>query len=289
MSTSASSRERLGGIRFGRIAVRGLLLLILGIPVTGLRAQQTESGPGDIEPLDITCLDTFESGRAEELIRICISKHGNLVRFESPAGFEHIRNGLYYEGYVLCSDAGTTLNGWDNGQNGGRFDDGTVSQPGGPGTLPIIVTRNTLDGLFQLTQTFTWDPANNQVFIEMQVENVSGAKQFDVDLMRLVDLDVGNNVTGGTNEGGTTLDSVFAWNDFGSLTGTLAPQALRLSAATRKTAHFANLTLLAGDVACAPSTIVPPTTGDINGRVTYNLGTIPKNGTKTVTFTYRRF
>jgi hypothetical protein len=271
------------------IALLGILLSTIGTPLD-LRAQQTEAGSGGgIEPLNTQCLATFASGAAEELIRLCISKHGNLVKFESPAGFEHIRNGDFFEGYILCSDTGATRNGFDVGGNEGGFDDGTVDQPGGPGTLPIIVTRNSLDGRFQLVQSFTWDPTSDQVFIEMQVKNVSGVKQFNVDVMRMADLDIGENVTGDfNNEWGTTLDSVFAWNDFGSLTGTSAPQALRISAATRKTAHFASVTPI-GHAVCSAGNIVSPTNGDFGGRVTYNLGNIAKNGTKTVTFTYRRY
>jgi hypothetical protein len=275
-------------IRFGKIALLGILIFI-GTPL-GLRAQQSEAAAsGGIEPLDKSCLATFVAGAAEELVRICISKHGNLMKFESPASFEHIRNGDFLEGYVLCSDDTATQDGFDLGEFETGFDDGTVSQPGGPGTLPITVTRNTLDGRFQLIQTFTWDPTSNQVFIAMQVKNVSGVKQFGVDLIRMADLDIGENVTGNfENEWGTTLDSVFAWNDFGSLTGTSAPQAVRIGAATRKTAHLAQVTGN-DDASCSTTGVASPTTGDFGGRVTYNLGNIAKNGTKTVTFTYRRY
>jgi hypothetical protein len=58
---------------------------------------------------------------------------------------------------LLCKQG--TLIGFDDGSSEGGFNDGTVSQPGGPGTLPFIVTRNTLDGLFQLRQTINWNPA----------------------------------------------------------------------------------------------------------------------------------
>jgi hypothetical protein len=288
MSTSASSRERRCGTRSEFVAALTVLLLVLGLPV-GLRAQQSQAGSsGAIEPLDSSCLATFVSGTAEELVRICISKHGNLIKFESPAGFEHIRNGDFDEGYILCRDF-TNQVAFDIGDNESGFDDGTVSQPGGPGTLPITVTRNSLDGLFRLTQTFTWDPGSNQVFIEMRVKNVSGAKQFGVGVIRMADFDIGENVTGlFENEWAQTLDSVFAWNDFGSLTGTTAPQALRLSAVTRKTFHFPEVVLV-GENSCAPSLEPTPDHDDFAGRMSYSVGTIAQNATKTVRFAYRRY
>jgi hypothetical protein len=264
------------------------LVLTMSAPVV-LQAQEPQGGAaGGLEPLDTPCQATFVSGAAEELVRICISKHGNLIKFESPAGFEHVRNGDLQEGYILCRDF-TTPVGFDIGNLEDGFNDGTVSQPGGPGTLPITVTRTSLDGLFQLTQTFTWDPTFNRVFIQMRVKNVSSAKQFGVTLIRMADFDIGENVTGTfDNEWAQTLDSVFAWNDFGSLTGTAAPQGLRLSAVTRKTFHGPEITAV-GDASCAPILVPTPTNDDLAGRMNYSLGTIARNATKTVVFAYRRY
>jgi hypothetical protein len=249
-------------------------------------AQGVNSSASGFEPLNAQCLATFENGSGADRIRICISKHGNLMRLESPAGVEHIRNGDFLEGYVLCTDATTNEVGYDLGPNEAGFDDGTVSQPGGGGTLPLIVTRNSLDGRFQLIQTFTWDPASLRVKIEMQVKNVSGVKQFNVDLRRLVDLDIGENVTGlFENNWGESLESVFAWNDVGQ--GTTAPQGVSLTAASPKTPHFTTVAFI--DLGCVSlSPQITPTFGDFAGVVTYNIGNIPANQTKTVSYVYER-
>jgi hypothetical protein len=263
-----------------------LAMVALGPRVAS--AQGLNSSSSGIEPLNTQCLATFESGSGADRIRICISKHGNLMRLESPAGVEHIRNGTFLEGYVLCTDATATEVGFDLGFEEDGFDDGTVNQPGGPGTLPVIVTRNSLDGRFQLIQTFTWDPANLRVRIEMQVKNVSGVKQFSVDLRREVDLDIGQNVTGTfDNNWGESLESIFAWNDAGP--GTSAPQGVSLTAASPKTPHFTEVASKP-EAGCFSTSGVPtPTTGDLLGIVTYNIGNIPANQTKTVSYVYERF
>jgi hypothetical protein len=264
------------------------LLVAAGLSPRAVHAQRLNESAGGIEPLNTQCLDTFASGSGDEKFRICISKHGNLMRLESPAGVEHIRNGGFLEGYFLCTDATATEVGFDIGLAEDGFDEGTVSQPGGAGTLPMIVTRNSLDGRFQLIQTFTWDPANLRVKIEVQITNVSGVKQFDVDLRRIVDLDIGAIVTGHfTNNWGESLESVFAWNDVG--TGTLAPQGVSLTATSPKTPHFTQVVNF-GDVGCVSTSAEPtPTTGDFVGIVTYNIGNIPANKTKTVSYVYERF
>jgi hypothetical protein len=243
-------------------------------------------------PLNIQCRATFVSGSGADLIRFCVSKHGNLMRLESPAGIEHIRNGSFNEGYVLCTDGTATEVGFDIGDQEDGFDDGTVNQPGGGGTLPVVVTRNSLDGRFRLIQTFTWDPADLRVKIEMQVRNVSGEKQFNVDLRRVVDLDIAGNVTATfTNNWGESLESVFAWNNLGLVGGGDDPfqQGVSLTAASPKTPHFTEVSNSLETGCFSIGGVPSPNLGDFVGVVTYNIGNIPANQTKTVTYVYEKF
>jgi hypothetical protein len=257
-----------------------------------LGAQLPNLSEGPPVPLNTQCRATFASGSGADLIRFCVSKHGNLMRLESPAGIEHIRNGSFNEGYVLCTDGTATRVGFDVGDAEEGFDDGSVSQPGGDGALPLIVRRNSLDGRFQLIQTFTWDPANLRVKIQMQVKNVSGVKQFDVDLRRVVDLDIAGNVTGTfANSWGESLESVFAWNNLSLVGGGDDPfqQGVSLTAASPKTPHVTAVSPFIENGCVTGITVTTPATGDFVGVVTYNIGNVPANQTKTVTYVYERF
>jgi hypothetical protein len=268
------------------------LTVTAGLTPQILVAQLPNRSEGPPVPLNTQCRATFASGSGADLIRFCVSKHGNVMRLESPAGIEHVRNGSFNEGYVLCTDGTATRVGFDIGDFEDGFDDGTVSQPGGGGTLPLIVRRNSLDGRFQLIQTFTWDPANLRVKIEMKVKNVSGVKQFNVDLRRVVDLDIAGNVTATfSNQWGESLESVFAWNNLGLVGGGDDPlqQGVSLTAASPKTPHFTEVSGVIESGCFGTGGVPTPNTGDFLGVVTYNIGNIPANQTKTVTYVYERF
>jgi hypothetical protein len=249
------------------------------LPATLPGQQWPGSSDALADPDNTSCFDTFSSSASGENFRICLSRHGNLMRLESPLGFEHIRVGTFLEGYSLCQQ--NVLSGYDVGFVEVGFDNGTVSQPGGAGTLPLIVTRDTNDGLFRLIQTINWNPAEKEVTIEMQVKNVSGVQQVDVSLIRIVDFDVDGDVF---NHWAKAFNTVFAWRDafdWGS-----ASHQLNLAAATPKFFHFPDVTGF--DIDCIPSSAEQtPTFGDFVGRMTYFLGTINDNKSKRVTYIYR--
>jgi hypothetical protein len=37
-----------------------------------------------------------------ELLQFCVTVNGNITEFQSPVGFEHIREGSFGEGYGIC-------------------------------------------------------------------------------------------------------------------------------------------------------------------------------------------
>ncbi len=79
------------------------------------------------------CHTTVASGSGANLVKICVTSHGNLTLFKSPAGAEHIRVGTTYEGYLLCTPSASAIDG-ASVESG--FLEPTITQPGGPNTFP---------------------------------------------------------------------------------------------------------------------------------------------------------
>ena len=116
----------------------------------------------------------FTSGSGTTFLKICITDNGNISWFESPAGYVHLQN---REGYAVCSGGvpgnGATVHGFDANIASGGWGGPTVSQPNGSGTLPLIITRKSLDGVIQLTQTFTLNTPEREVNVKIDVKNTS--------------------------------------------------------------------------------------------------------------------
>jgi len=95
------------------------------------------------------------------------------------------------EGYAVCSGNFTEVtHGFDAGTAEGGFGAPTVSQPNGAGKLPLIITRESLDGRERLTQKFTLIPADREVQIEMTVKNISSSQLLFLGLDRYFDGDI---------------------------------------------------------------------------------------------------
>src|SRR5262249_18363379 len=107
---------------------------------------------------------------APDYMKFCVSARGNITHFESPFGLTHITGN---EGYVLCVDNDRRIGlAFDAGLAQDGWGAPTVSQPSGPGTLPLVVTRTSEDGRVQLTQTFTRNVAERGVDVKMDVKNL---------------------------------------------------------------------------------------------------------------------
>jgi hypothetical protein len=149
---------------------RAIVLLLVATCGVAL-AQQEEQLDLGVGVQSASCFSTHTSGSGTTFVKVCFSNHGNLVQFESPAGFEHIRVGSFGEGYVVCS--GTTAHGFDAGSTEAGFGAPTISQPNGANTFPLTITRTTTNGVFQLRQTFAWDTTEKDVTITMTLTNRS--------------------------------------------------------------------------------------------------------------------
>jgi hypothetical protein len=177
--------------------------------------------------------------------KIAISDRGIVAQFNSPglSGNEHIANPIR-SGYQVCYstgaggpfftsfDLGTSESGWNASV--------ITSQPNGPNTFPLEITRTTADGRVRLTRRFTGNsfvapvPAGNSLDLNgdgqacstmeecgncsnrtlhvlTTVTNLTGSTLFNLALTELVDLNVSG--TAADDRFVRTLDSVFAYED----------------------------------------------------------------------------
>jgi len=185
-----------------------LALLLVG----GVAASQNPSGGGgDISIQSTTQQASFASGSGATFLGVAVSDHGNLLSFESPQGAQSL-GGL--EGYVLCSQGGSTVHGYDWGGGESGFGSATISQPNGAGTFPLTVTRNTTDGKFQLRQVWARpDAAEKDVTVTTTLKNLSSTTINGVVLSRTGNVNAGGVGTDTGDFGTHTSDSALQWDD----------------------------------------------------------------------------
>jgi hypothetical protein len=247
---------------------------------------------------------TFGSGAT--LTKVCISNEGNIVKFESPAGFEQIGQlNTFRDGYAMCSG---NLPTWANVSEG--YDAGDVSveaglgpptviQPGGPNTLPLTIIRDSSSGTYRLTQSFAFDGLRRLITVTMKVTRLSNADCTSAGcpplrLTRAFEGDVDNN-TSANARFGRSVDSVWEWID---TTG----HGLKLSSASNPgvspitTVYTVSdygayadqgCIVFSGQVATPTDPAVTDAT-NLVGRVMYFLN-IPLGGSKTAKVVYHRF
>jgi hypothetical protein len=162
-----------------------------------------------------------ESGQGPAYFKVCVSDTGNVTRFESPLGQEHVRVGNIgldqddrgaLEGYMVCRlDESGTLGGiYDYGNyypdpadRPGVWSRGwdpphRIEQPNGPGKFPLIIYRRQVDlgfptqPRFELKQAFAVATLERELTITATLFVRGTQRQQDVRLVRLVDFDVDN-------------------------------------------------------------------------------------------------
>jgi hypothetical protein len=169
------------------------------------RLERGSGGPG-AQSLDCN-LGTFTSGSGENLFSFCVSDHGNVNLLTTPAGFRHLDpayNGFgFTEGYILCDDL---LHAYiDLGLQEFSFAGTTiVTQPGGPGTLPLTIDRDTSDGKYTLRQSYAFSTTRKALVITERVFNHDTARR-TLRIERFGDFGIDNNPADDT--GLATADS----------------------------------------------------------------------------------
>jgi hypothetical protein len=236
------------------------------------QAQVSKESDGP-ESTSCPAAQTFTFGSGPSKFAFCISNHGNIQNLEFPATFKHIS---LREGYAVCSANDTVVHGFDSGTAEDGWGPPSATQPGGPHTFPLTITRNSTDGKVQLQQTFDWDTLRKDIIITMVVKNTSAAALSNVFLARYYDGDTDND----------NSDDLYG-GDGDSIWGHDTNQrGLRLSVLSYGIKHytFVEEFLKWSPIASGPQTgrhcfafesrSVPTPPGDYIGRITYSLGTL---------------
>ncbi len=250
-------------------ATAAAILCLFALPVFA------QDNGGGATPQDNTIDFSAAVGVGATYLRVGVSKHGNVIEFNSPLGVEHIRAGVFREGYVLTSGAGNTVNGFDWAGGESAWGAGSTSGNLALGTLKI--TRKTADNQFLLTQQYKIGPANLKLTVTMTVKNVTGLAKTNVWLTRIAEWDVAGAFP---NDWMSSPLSVLATNGYGILTTAQAVAA--------PSVVFQSFATSLGSFDQTPFGVNPALGLDGQARVAFPLGTINAGASKTVKIFYQR-
>jgi hypothetical protein len=254
--------------------------------------QQQRSAPGLAAAAaspGTDCYATFTSGSGATAFTFCVTANGNVLRLESPAGAEHIRNGVYMEGFAIC-DQTLGLRYWDLGAYtpNGTFLAPTITQPNGLNTLPLTITRSTWDNIYTLRQTYSGNAQDRSVTVTMSLTNndITFTKPRSVSLWRAADFDIDGSFE---NWGGATDESAFAWNNVNA--SSPVGHGAALSTLSYAVPHTAGVTPFgAGDPACPEFRDVGwPRIDDVVAYLGHQFTYTASHQTKTVSVMLRVF
>lgn len=221
--------------------------------------------------------------------RVWLSRHGNLTRFEGPAGYDHIGGGTVGEGYVLCYNSRVA---YDVGYIESGFNASTPSCSGSTCT----VTRTTTDGQFRLRQVISKVSTERAVTIEMTLTKLGQTTANNVILRRQVDFDVDASGSLGSGNftswfGATERESVFAWNpaNYTSNEGHMV-MLRQLQRVPSYVPYTAKVTYSILDTSCSPSNAAAwgPVEGDYGATIQYNVGSMGQGAVFTGVLQYQR-
>jgi hypothetical protein len=159
---------------------------------------QNNQKDGQAEPLSTTaCQSTFTSGSGNAYLKFCVTQNGNVSMIESPQTFSQIYHGA--EGYGLCDTTNNPkvgYNDWGQYGDSGNWQKSIITQPNGPDSFPLTITRTTEDSVFTLKQAFSRSTTTSSVKITMTLKNNSAVAR-SVYLERFADVDADG--TSGSN------------------------------------------------------------------------------------------
>jgi hypothetical protein len=279
-----------------------VLLMIAAFASAEGQAQEKETK--DKNALNVSALaalvgqQCFTSGTGGTFLKICITDNGNISWIESPAGYVHLQN---REGYAVCSGGvpgnGATVHGFDANIAAAGWGSPTASQPNGAGTLPLIITRKSMDGVIQLKQTFTLNAPEREVNVKMDVKNTSAGILDSVYLSRYYDGDIDGQIT---NLYDRNQEAVWARGQYNNTAHGLmlnAAPAANISFRASGTEYMYWDPYGSGPQyarGCDWDNAYSPATGDFVGILQVDLtpptaALLNPGQTKTVTIHYRRF
>lgn len=241
-----------------------------------------------VQTSSATAYKTFTSGAGDTLFKWTISTHGNLIRLESPAGFEHMASGSVGEGYVVSMSTSIgAVRYFDAGFSEATGCSGnvrswspTVFETGATANGTTLI-RDTCDGAWRLTQTFLRNPANHELTVTMTLRNLTVFNYTGVVIDRYFDGDLDNDNS--DDSFSRTFDSVAGRDGIFD--------NLSMTAISFDIPHSTAIHSFAGwnpSVTNQASLASPTGSGDFVGRVSYSLGAINASAQKVVKVLYKR-
>lgn len=229
-----------------------------------------------------TCSYTFTSGSNNTYLQYCVTVNGNITQLTTPVGVEHIAVGSFSEGYGICSAGVAYYDYADSGDSGNWGAPTLLSHT----ATAVKIARTTSDGIWTLTQTITQVAASSSIKIAMALKNNTAIAR-GADLLRYADTDIDSVFN---NNLDSTLNSAFAWNSLG-LAG---PYGLQLQAFGNSPFYHEGFVQ---NVAAGPDPCNPYQHSPFGGAVAtdgsivldYEILSVPKSATKTVTMTYKGY
>ncbi|MCW5983476.1 MAG: hypothetical protein KIT09_35620 [Bryobacteraceae bacterium] len=238
------------------------------------------------QPLSTDLFRCYSNGSGEVFHKFCVSRDGNIVRFESPSGGQHMGD----EGYVLCYQPLDLRKPLNVAYDAGSFETGwgaaSFSEPAGLNKLPLVITRTTTDGAIRMKQTFNWDKVEKDVTISMDVTSLSG-RWSSVVLDRYFDGDLDSTA------GGDIYDRSSGPNGLAApVTSVAGRQANGLMLVGLTDFPVTSVVPFSGwnrGICKQPGVRTPTAAGDWVGRVSVGLQGAQAGGTENVKFIYRAY
>ena len=196
---------------------RNTLPLLVLVAIGAFAQQAKQAASTSPEPLSTSMATCVTSGSGPNYMKLCISRHGNLVSLQSPSGKEHLRLGEITEGYTVCHyepiNAGSPTEYFDfSSSEYGWQEPYKVVQPGGANTLPLTIYRKSTDGKVELVPNSSRNTVELEVTLTMTVYNRSNSTLRALGILRSVDFDANN--TPGNDVFLSTQKSVIAWDEW---------------------------------------------------------------------------
>ncbi|PYX31966.1 MAG: hypothetical protein DMG80_09215 [Acidobacteria bacterium] len=186
------------------VSVIALGVLILSALSFAQDSKSKTADPNAPQP-SINCLFTFTGGAQNTFLRYCVTDGGNILGLESPQGHFLVPDNR--EGYGIC-DEGTGVSYFDYGAFGASSNWGPVNVVS-HSAKSVKMTRNTSDGIWTLTQTFTLIAGTTPMVKNvMTLKNNTAASRLAF-LLRYADTDIDGDVS---NNLDATNESASSWN-----------------------------------------------------------------------------
>jgi len=261
-----------------------LCVVILALAVFSFAQDQQGQESNHANTASTACQSTFNFGSGQTLFNFCISANGNLVQFTSPEGFEHIREGFIGEGYGVCDfTQKKSYFNYAEGGTSGNWRTPVITQPAGPNTFPLTITRTTSDGIFTLTQSYSRNTSERIAKIAMTIRNNTGGPK-TVYLIRFADIDANNANHGNSmNEFDFGIDSAWGYNSHA--------YGLAVSTVPTTVSHAGMVwSRNDGPDPCNPLVYIVPTPffGDGSAGILSSFG-LAAGQSKTISVEYQRF